>query len=147
MESVMPYIWLVVIVLSIVIEAATAQLVSIWFVAGGLAALIAGMCDAAIWLQILLFLLVTGIALLATRPLVKRMMHFKRTETNADRYIGKEGVVTVPIDNIQGTGQVMVLGSHWTARSVDGTPIPAGADVIVNRIEGVKVLVSLKQPS
>lgn len=143
----MPYIWLVVIVLSIVIEAATAQLVSIWFVAGGLAALIAGMCDAAIWLQILLFLLVTGIALLATRPLVKRMMHFKRTETNADRYIGKEGVVTVPIDNIQGTGQVMVLGSHWTARSVDGTPIPAGADVIVNRIEGVKVLVSLKQPS
>lgn len=142
----MPYIWLAVIIFSIIIEAVTAQLVSIWFVAGGLAALIAGMCGAAIWLQILLFLAVTAIALLATRPLVKRMMHFKQTETNADRYIGKEGVVTVPIDNTQGTGQVTVLGSQWTARSADGAPIPVGADVIVNRIEGVKVLVSLKQP-
>lgn len=144
MDSIMTYIWLAIIILAVIAEASTAQMVSIWFVAGGIAALIAALCDAAIWLQIVLFVIVTALALLATRPLVKRIMHFKRTETNADRYIGKEAVVTVPIDNIKGTGQVTVLGSQWTARSVDGTPIDAGAAVIVERIEGVKVLVSLK---
>ena len=110
----MPYIWLAMIILAIVVESATTQLVSIWFVAGGAAALIASLCGAPIWLQSVLFVAVTGILLLVTRPFVRRKLDARTTRTNADRYIGKKAVVIVPIDNRAGSGQVKVLGSIWT---------------------------------
>lgn len=70
------------------------------------------------------------------------MTRFHKAETNADRYIGKTGVVTEEIDNTAGRGLVKVLGSIWTARSEDGAVIAAGENVLVKRIEGVKVIVS-----
>lgn len=142
----MIYIWLAIIILAVIVEAVTAQLVSIWFVAGGIAALIAGLCGAEIWLQVVLFALVTALVLIVTRPLVKRIMHFKKTDTNADRYIGKEGLVTETINNVEGTGRVTVLGSDWTARSSDDKQIAEGTPVLVERIEGVKLIVTPKQP-
>ncbi len=138
----MPYIWLAMIILAIVVESATTQLVSIWFVAGGAAALIASLCGAPIWLQSVLFVAVTGILLLVTRPFVRRKLDARTTRTNADRYIGKKAVVIVPIDNRAGSGQVKVLGSIWTARSADNSSIPEGADVSVQSIEGVKLIVA-----
>ena len=142
----MIYIWLAIIILAVIVEAVTAQLVSIWFLAGGIAALIAGLCGAEIWLQVVLFALVTALVLIVTRPLVKRIMHFKKTDTNADRYIGKEGLVTETINNVEGTGRVTVLGSDWTARSSDDKQIAEGTPVLVERIEGVKLIVTPKQP-
>ena len=138
----MPYFWLAMIILAIVVESATTQLVSIWFVAGGAAALIASFCEAPIWLQWVLFVAVTGITLIVTRPFVRKKLDAKNTSTNADRYIGKKAVVIVPLDNIAGTGQVKVLGSIWTARSTDNSPIPEGTDVSVQSIEGVKLIVT-----
>lgn len=146
LDSIMIYIWLAIIILAVIVEAVTAQLVSIWFLAGGIAALIAGLCGAEIWLQVVLFALVTALVLIVTRPLVKRIMHFKKTDTNADRYIGKEGLVTETINNVEGTGRVTVLGSDWTARSSDDKQIAEGTPVLVERIEGVKLIVTPKQP-
>ncbi|MBQ4257645.1 MAG: NfeD family protein, partial [Clostridia bacterium] len=65
-------------------------------------------------------------------------------ETNAGRYVGKEGIVTVRINNLENEGQVSVLGSSWSARSWDGTPIEENERVVIEKIEGVKLIVSKK---
>jgi membrane protein implicated in regulation of membrane protease activity len=140
----MIYIWLAVIIIAVAIEAATPQLLSIWFAAGGLVALISAALGAPLWLQIALCLVVTLTTLLLTRPMVKRMTHFKREDTNAGRYIGREGVVLETIDNLAARGQVNVMGSVWTARSSDGSVIEKDALVLVDAIEGVKLMVSKK---
>ena len=109
--------WLVVIVIAVVVEACTVQLVSIWMVAGGIGALIADLCGAPFWIQTAIFAGVTALALVISRPMVKKVMHFQKVDTNAGRYIGKTGIVTAQIDNTEGVGQVTVLGRVWTARS------------------------------
>ena len=130
------------IIIAIALEAATAQLVSLWFAGGGLAGLIAHFLHAPFWLQVIAAAVATLILLLATRPLVRRFLRGKETRTNADRVVGRTAVVTEPIDNVLAKGRVSVLGSDWTARSLDGGAIPAGAQVRVERIEGVKLIVS-----
>ncbi len=145
MEAFLPYLWLAIIVIAAVVEASTAQLVSIWFVAGGVGALIAGLCGASLWLQLVAFVAVTALTLLVTRPLVKKLLDFKREDTNAGRYIGKLGIVITEINNTLGVGQVNVLGSIWTARSTDGSIIEAGRNVLVKSIEGVKLIVEVQK--
>ena len=141
MEAYYPYFWLFVILVAIAVESMTMQMVSIWMVVGGAAALIAALLDAPFLGQLAVFVLVTGLMLAVTRPLVRKLMRFKKVDTNADRYIGKNGVVTLEINNTVGQGQVNVLGSVWTARSADGSVIPAGENVLVRKIEGVKLIV------
>ena len=140
----LPFLWLALIIAAIVIEGMSAQLVSIWFVAGGVAALIASLCGASFAVQMVLYVLVTAAALAATRPFVKKAMTFKKEDTNAGRYLGKIGIVTSEINNTAAVGQVKVLGNIWSARSSDGSIIPAGASVLVLRIEGVKLIVELQ---
>lgn len=137
----LPFVWLGIIVLAAVIEALTTQLVSIWFAAGGVAGLVTTVAGGPFWLQLLLFAVVTAITLAITRPLVRRMAAAPKAETNVDRYVGKTGVVTEQIDNVAARGLIKVLGSVWTARSADGSVIPAGTEVIIQSIEGVKAIV------
>lgn len=139
--DVMQYIWLAVIVLLAILEGATAQLVSIWFVIGGIAALITSIFTDAVWIQLTVFVLVSILSLLITRPLVKKAMNFKKEDTNAGRLVGQKAIVIETIENDQGKGQVNVSGSVWTARSMDQTVIPKGASVLVDAIEGVKLMV------
>ena len=96
---------------------------------------------AALWLQVVLFLSVSAITLAATRPLVRKMSA-KAVPTNLDRAIGSAARVTEEIDNDAGTGAVYVDGKTWSARSSDGSPIPVGAKVVVDRMEGVKLFVT-----
>ena len=142
MEEYAVYIWVAVTILAVLVEAATSQMVSIWFVFGALAALIAGLIGANFLIQVIVFAIVTMIALVLTRPLVKNASLFKKEETNAGRYVGKEGIVTVRINNLENEGQVSVLGSSWSARSWDGTPIEENERVVIEKIEGVKLIVS-----
>ena len=133
--------WLIAIVVFIVAEAATVALVSVWFMGGALAALIASLCGAELWLQIVLFFAVSAALLLALRPLSKKLLRRKKVATNADRNIGRTAIVTEEIDNLLGTGAVKISGVEWSARSADGSRIEKGAVVRVLRIEGVKVCV------
>ena len=134
-------IWIAAIVVFGIVEAVTVGLVSIWFVLGAVAGLLAAVLGAALWVQIVLFFVVSIAALAATRPLVQRMLRRDETPTNADRVIGKTAVVTEAIDNVEGKGQVNISGQVWSARSQHDVVIPAGAEVKVLRIEGVKVYV------
>ena len=134
--------WLIVMVLFLVVEATTVGLVCIWFAVGSLAALLAAMCGAQLWLQIVLFLVVSAATLYFTRPLVKRYVNSKVEPTNADMVIGKECRVTETVDNIAGTGAVYVDGKTWTARSENDEVIQAGTLVTAKSIDGVKLIVA-----
>ena len=136
-------IWLIALIGSLVLEAVSFQLFSIWFAAGALAALVAGLLGAELWLQIVIFVVVTGISLAATRPLVRRLQKKKPEPTNADRYVGQEAIVLEKIDNVKATGQIKVLGQTWTARTPDHSVIPKGALVRTLSIEGAKLYVEL----
>lgn len=141
MAEYMIYIWLAVIFLALVVEGMTAQLISIWFVPGGLAGLISGFCGAGEWVQILIGAIVTLVCLIATRPLVNRVMKFRKVDTNAGRLIDQTGIVVQEIRNLDAMGQVKIQGSVWSARSENGEVIPQDKTVSVLRIEGVKLIV------
>lgn len=142
MENSMLYFWIAAFVFLVVVEASTAQLVTIWFAVGALGALIANVLNAQDWLQWVVFVLVSFITLIATRPLVKKFTKKKIQPTNADRNIGAQALVLEDIDNTLGKGSVNVEGVTWTARSLDGSLIEKGTMVIVDKIEGVKLIVT-----
>ena len=140
----MTIIWLALAVLMAAMEAATPQLVSIWFAVGGVASCITSLFVDSILVQIAVFVAVSGVALILTRPLAKKLKEKNVQPTNSDRYIGQEGVVVTAIDNDLAVGQVRVGSSVWTARSADGSLIPADTKVTVTAIEGVKLIVKTK---
>lgn len=133
--------WVAMLIVLIVVEAVTAQMVTIWFAAGAAAAIVAELLGAQVWLQWAVFVFVSVIALVVTRPLVKKLTQTKAQPTNADRCIGQVAVVTEEIDNIAAKGQVSVNGTVWTARSADGSQIAKDERVTVEKIEGVKLIV------
>lgn len=136
-------IWTGLLLAFIIVEAACPlHLVSVWFAVGSLAALIVCMLGGALWLQIALFVVVSGGLLAALWPLTKKYLTPKLVSTNIDSVIGAVGLVTTAIDNIEAHGQVKLGAMEWTARSTSGQPIEAGTRVRVDRIEGVKVFVS-----
>ena len=136
-------IWLVLLILFLIVEAACAvHLVCLWFAVGALVALIAAIAGAAIPLQIGLFLLVSCALLALLWPLVKKFLNPGHVAPNIASVIGAQGLVTEPIDNVCAQGQVKIGAMYWTARSTSGQPIAAGTRITVDRIEGVKVFVS-----
>ena len=141
MVQFMPFIWIGLAIVMAVCEAATAQLVSIWFVVGAICAAITTIFTPSIIIQTTVFLAVSFIALIVTKPLVKKLRNKGNAQnTNADRLIGKVGVVVTDIDDEQSIGQVKVSGEVWSARS-DFAPILKDQKIKVLAIEGVKLIV------
>ena len=134
--------WIIALVVFGVLEAATVQLVSIWFMGGALAAFIVASFGFDMTAQITVFVLVSALLLLVTRPLVKKRLEKNKIATNADSLIGKVTLAHEDISNIKETGSVKIGGVIWAARSLDGEDIPAGEPVKIEKIEGVKLLVS-----
>ena len=145
------WLWLGAIVLFGVAEVVTEGMISIWFVAGSLAGLVTCMSGWALGglspeaTQVLVFAVVSAAALVLTRPLVRRFMTRPHVPTNLDRVLGMVGKVTEAVDNERASGAVYVDGKTWTARSADGSVIPAGTQVKVQKIEGVKLLVQYSE--
>ena len=140
-DTMMTIVWTAAIVLFGVVEAVTAGLVCIWFVAGALVALVAAVVGASLPIQIVLFLAVSAAALALTRPVLRKIVSANATPTNADRVLGEVAKVTEKIDNENSAGAVYVDGKTWSARSADGTVIPAGERVRIESMEGVKLFV------
>ena len=138
--------WLAAIVVFAVLEAATAALVSIWFVVGSVAGLILALCDVGFWTQFLVFLIISALVLAVVRPIAKKYLTPKKVSTNYDRYIGSTAIVTETIDNIHSTGAVKISGVEWTARSDSGEVIHKDSLVRITAIEGVKLIVVPETP-
>ncbi|MDD6620444.1 MAG: NfeD family protein [Eubacteriales bacterium] len=143
-ENTVYIIWAVAIIVFGIAEAATAQLVSIWFVIGAVAGLISAFCGANFYVQLIVFIAVSVLALVITRPLVKKYIKPKKEHTNADRVLTQDGIVVEEINNTLGKGQVKVDGKLWTARSENGDIIPEGSIVKTEKISGVKLIVKIK---
>lgn len=134
--------WLVLLVVLVAVEIATMGLTTIWFAAGALVATIAAACGAPLFIQIALFLVVSVLMLVFTRPVAVKYFNKDRVKTNAGSLIGQKGIVTGEIDNIRGCGQVVLNGMEWTARSAfEKGSIPEGTVVLVKKINGVKLIV------
>ena len=133
--------WLIAFIALVAGEAATAGLVCIWFAAGAVGGFLVAVLGGQFWFQLIVFAAVSALALALVRPAASRFIRPKRSPTNADRVVDQTAMVTETIDNEAGAGQVNVMGQVWTARSALGVVIPAGTQVKVQRIEGVKVFV------
>lgn len=138
--------WLVLLIVAIVVEVLTMGLTSIWFAGGALAAILAAILHAPVWLQVVLFFLVSLLLLFFTRPIAVKYFNKDRVKTNVESMVGRQAVVISEIDNIQGIGQVTLSGQEWSARSVDDrVRIPAGSIVNVVSISGVKLIVKMDE--
>lgn len=144
MENPMVYFWLAVMAIAVFLEMGTMALVSIWCAAGALVTIFAAYFGVSLQLQLLLFVGVSIAVAAAVRPLAKRFADPHKIPTNADRLLGMEARVTEDIDNASSSGTVYADGKTWTARSADGTAIPAGEIVEIARLEGVKLIVRAK---
>lgn len=137
----MPFIWIGFAVLMIICEAFTTQLVSIWFVIGAACAAVTTIFTDSILIQSAVFLVVSLIALIVTRPLVKRFKKSGKTvSTNADRLIGQTGVMLTDINDAEDVGRAKVGGEIWTVKS-GKVPLAKDSKITVLSIEGVKLIV------
>ncbi len=135
------YVWMVVLIATIAIEAFTLNLVSIWFGVGALAALILTTLELPVAAQLIAFIVVAAALLVLVRPFTKRLLRIKDEKTNADRIIGQTAIVTVKINNALSQGEIKLMGQNWSARSADDTQIAVGDTVRVLAIAGVRAVV------
>ena len=140
--------WLGLMLVFLIVEAVCAiHLVSIWFAAGSLVAMVVSLAGGEIWLQITVFLAVSCVILALMWPFVRKFLNPGLKKTNIDSVIGSTGLVTVTVDNVSAQGQVKLSGMEWSARSTTGAKIEPGTVIRVDRIEGVKVYVTPAEES
>lgn len=141
-----PIYWLILFAVLLVIEVITMGLTTIWFAGGAIAAMVACILGVNLWVQCSIFLAVSFVLLLFTRPFAVRYVNRRHERTNVDGLIGQNACVTEDINNLQSTGKAQVRGQEWTARSADDKHIiKAGCTVQIAAIEGVKLIVKEKE--
>ena len=131
-------IWLIIILALAVLEIATVGLVSIWFIASGIVALILSFFVDSFYIQFAVFVVLGIILLITTRPILNKLIVPKKSKTNLDRVIGMNGIVTESISK-NNVGEVKVDGKRWSA--VSSKKIDVGEEVIIKDIDGVKLIV------
>ena len=134
-------VWLVALVVFGIAEAATVSMVSLWFMGGALAAMIAQFLGGGVWVQIAAFFVVSIALLACLRPFVRKFVKPKQTATNIDAVLGREAIITEAVDDLRAAGALKLDGREWSARSMDGAPIEVGTVVKIVKIEGVKLYV------
>ena len=137
----MLYVWIAVLVAAVVVEALTNDFVAIWFFPASLVSMILSLFNTSAWLQLLLFLVIGLVLVVATRPLCRKFLSVRGEKTNVDAVIGKACIVTEEICNIEERGEVRLGGLCWSARAVDGRVIAVGELVTVQEVQGVKLIV------
>ena len=141
----MCFLWIIALIAFVIIEAATYQLVTIWFAAGSLGGIICALLGAPLYVQIAVFLAVAAATLLLLRPITMKHLKKEPEKTNTDSLIGAWVLITEAVNNIAGTGKGKLCGMEWTVRSENNEEIPEGDLAMVKKIEGVKLIVSKKE--
>ena len=141
----MSFVWVGAMIVFGILEVATVNMVSLWFVGGAAAALAAQLLGGSLWVQILVFLVISIALLACLRPFTRKFVTPNKTATNADMSIGRQAYLTETVDNIRGTGALKLDGKDWSVRSVNGDVLPEGTLVTVVKLEGVKLYVEPAQ--
>lgn len=135
------WIWVAAIVIAIVVELLTDQLVSIWFVPAGIVATVLDFCNVGVIWQTLVFFVVAAIGVILAKTVFFKGRMSGSTKTNIDAIIGERCIVTERIDNYAGCGQARVNGQIWSARGAyDDDVFEVGEALRVVAIEGVKLI-------
>lgn len=146
MEPYVYYIiaWCIVVIVSIVVEVSTVSLTSIWFAMAGIASLVLAAFNVDVVIQIVVFVVLSIVLLFLTRPFVRKYANKSIIHTNADKVISMIGIVTktIPVGDI---GEVKVNSEFWRAVSLDSKDINIGEKIVVNSLNGNKLLVSRAQ--
>lgn len=136
------YYWLILFAVLLALELFSMGLTTIWFAGGAVVAFFAALAGANLYVQLILWLVVSVLLLVFTRPVAKKYIFKKKERTNVDSLIGQRAVVCENISNLEGTGKVLINGIEWTARTEDPAAMyEKGSTVQILRIEGVKVIV------
>ncbi|MGP1611494.1 MAG: NfeD family protein [Catonella sp.] len=133
--------WLMAFIILVVMEFLTMGLTTIWFAVGALVAFFASLFGVSLWVQIILFLVISLVVLVVYRPLAVKYVNSRRTKTNVDDLIGKEAKVVELINNLNQTGRVVLNGMDWSARTTIGGIIEVDTIVKVVDVQGVKLIV------
>lgn len=134
--------WLGAFGVLLLIEILTLGLTTIWFAVGALAAFLLTLVNASLAIQIVVFIIVSMVMLIFTRPIMTKYLNKKTTKTNAESLAGRRARVLIPINNLKSEGQVMVNGMEWTARSTkDEVTFQKDEMVHIVGISGVKLIV------
>lgn len=137
----MAYVWIALAIVMVLVEITTVQLVSVWFMVGALCAALTTLFTDSIVIQLAVFVGVSLLALLVTRPLVRRLKENRvQLRTNIDRLPGEKGVMLKPVENTESVGQAKVLGKVWSVKT-DNPPLKEGDTVRVLAVDGVKLIV------
>lgn len=139
------FTWLGIAIILGIVELLTFNLTTIWMAISAVICFILHLSGFSLLTQIIVFFLLSTILIIFTKPFVSKYLKIGQEKTNIDAIIGKEGIVLDDINNLKGTGLVKISGQNWTARSLnDDDIIESNSLVYVNRIEGVKVIVTKK---
>lgn len=130
--------WLIVIIICCFLEAITVNLVSVWFIASGIVALIASLFTDSFEIQLGIFVILGVILLVTTRKPLQKLVNQKKEKTNVDRIFDMTGIVTEKIEKNK-SGVVKIDGKHWTA--VSDETIQEGSIVKVLQINSTKLKV------
>ena len=133
--------WVIVAAITLIVEIVSLGLTSIWFTGGAIVSAVIGYMGGPLWLQIVAFIVVSTILLVAMRPLAKKHLAIGNEKTNTDSMIGRTEKILVEVDNNAGTGMLKIGDVEWRAVSDDGSVIPEGTLVKIERIEGTKLFV------
>ena len=138
----MTYFWIAIVILAIITEAMTADLVAIWFMPSALIAMVLALLDVPLWIQLVVFFASVGLFLVLSQKLLRKYLKRRPIEsTNAESLVGKTAIVTETVNNEAQTGAVRVGGLVWTARAAsDDMTLEKGALVVVREINGVKLI-------
>ena len=134
-------VWLVILAVMIVLEIFSLGLTTIWFGIGAIGAAIVSWMGYGIWVQLIVFAVLSVIAMAVFRPLAVKYLNKDKEKTNIDGVVGGVVVVTKEINNEMAAGEVQLNGMSWTARSQDGRVIPEAERVTVVSVQGVKLIV------
>lgn len=137
--------WIIVIAACLIIEASTMGLTTIWFAIGGFIALIVKLIGFSVNTQIIIFLIISILCLVVTRPIAVRKLKVGKTKTNLDSIIGDIGIVESTINNLKNEGTVKYKGQLWSARAEKDEIIEINEVVVINEIKGVKLIVGRKK--
>ena len=137
--------WLVVFVVLLIVEIATMGLTTVWFAGGALISFLAAYMGLGVVVQVLLFLVVSILLLVLTRPLAVKFFNQEREKTNAESLIGQKAVVKEEINTLQATGRVEVNGMEWSAKTEESEIIEADTIVMIKGIQGVKLIVEKEE--
>lgn len=138
----MEFYWFIAIFVFLIIEALTLNLVTIWFAFGSLCAFISAYFTDSLIIQLVVFIIMTSLSLIVTRPLVNKYIKKNIEKTNIDKVMGKIGIALTDIEPLK-NGRVKVDGKDWMASSE--IKIKKNEKIEVLKIEGAKIIVRKKE--